>query len=73
MEQETQNPTQENPHLSIQDLVLVFNLVRVAAERGAIKAEEMSTIGSLYERLAKFLQASGALNQSTPATEESAQ
>jgi hypothetical protein len=63
MEQESTTP--EAPSLSLSDLVLLLNLVRVTAERGAIKAEEMSAVGSVYEKLGKFLQASGALN--TPA------
>jgi hypothetical protein len=67
MEQETQS---EAPSLSLNDLVLLLNLVRVTAERGAIKAEEMSAVGAVYEKLGKFLQASGALNP--PAAEQSA-
>jgi hypothetical protein len=70
MEQETQS---EAPSLSLSDLVLLLNLVRVTAERGAIKAEEMSAVGAVYEKLGKFLQASGALNPPTaeqPAPEE---
>ena len=68
MEQETQP---EAPSLSLNDLVLLLNLVRVTAERGAIKAEEMSAVGAVYEKLGKFLQASGALNQSAPTPPES--
>lgn len=69
MEQETTNTTPEIPSLSLQDLVLLLNLVRITADRGAIKAEEMSAVGTVYEKLSKFLQASGAL---TPATTSSA-
>jgi hypothetical protein len=61
MEQETQNPTPEVPSLSLQDLVLLMNLVRVTAERGAIKAEEMTAVGAVHDKLFKFLQASGAI------------
>ncbi len=59
---------QETPSISISDLVLLLNLVRVTTERGAIKAEEMSAVGLVYDKLVKFLQASGALS-----TKESSQ
>ena len=63
MEQETQvAETTPPPSLSLQDLVLLLNVVRVAAERGAIKAEEMSAVGTVYEKLVTFLTASGAIN-----------
>ena len=62
------------PSLALSDLVLLLNLVRVTAERGAIKADEMNAVGAVYEKLFKFLQASGALAQAqsedTPADEE---
>lgn len=64
MEQQPSIP--EPPSLSLSDLVLLLNLVRVTAERGAIKAEEMSAVGSVYEKLTKFLQSSGALNPPIP-------
>lgn len=66
MDQETQNPTPEVPSLSLSDLVLMFNLIRVTADRGAIRAEEMATVGTVYEKLGKFLQASGALKSAEP-------
>ncbi len=55
-----QEPQQQGPSLALSDLVLLFNLVRIAAERGAIKADEMSAVGAVYEKLNSFLQASGA-------------
>jgi len=63
MEQPTQITEEAPPpSLALTDLVLLLNLIRVTAERGAIKAEEMSAVGNVYEKLTKFLQASGALN-----------
>lgn len=69
MEQETQTP--EAPSLALADLVLLLNLVRVTAERGAIKAEEMTAVGTVYEKLVKFLEASGAINK--PASDSTAE
>ena len=60
----------ENPSLSLSDLVLVLNLMRAAAERGAIRVEEMAETGAVYQRLVKFLEASGALQQASAAPAE---
>jgi hypothetical protein len=61
MEDQEQTTAPEAPNLALSDLVLLLNLVRATAERGAIKAEEMTAVGAVYEKLFKFLQASGAL------------
>lgn len=66
-ETQTQSPEQETPSLALSDLVLLFNVVKIAADRGAIKAEEMSAVGTVYEKLGKFLQSSGVFNQPAPA------
>jgi hypothetical protein len=70
MEQENQTPAPEAPSLSIQDLVILLNVVRATAERGAIKADEMTAVGTVHDKLLKFLQASGAIRQATPQAEE---
>lgn len=63
-----QNPqTPDTPSLALADLVLLLNLIRVTSERGAIKAEELSAVGAVYDKLLKFLEASGAINKQTPA------
>jgi|LakMenE18May11ns_1017448.scaffolds.fasta_scaffold9642717_2 hypothetical protein len=59
-------PTPEQPSLALADLVLLLNLIRVTAERGAIKADELSAVGAVHDKLMKFLEASGALNKSNP-------
>jgi hypothetical protein len=58
--------SQEQPSLALSDLVLLLNLVRAASERGAIKADELSAVGTVYDRLFKFLEASGAINKPAP-------
>ena len=45
------------PGLSIQDVLVLRQCVEVAAQRGAYKAEEMTTIGATYDRLTKWLEA----------------
>jgi len=64
MDQNSQSP--EAPSLALADLVLMLNLIRVTSERGAIKAEELSAVGAVYDKLLKFLEASGAINKTTP-------
>jgi len=54
--------------LQLQDLLLAAQVIQLASQRGAIKAEEMEAVGGLYTRLVAFLQASGAL-QPAPATD----
>lgn len=65
--------TPEQPSLALADLVLLLNLIRVTAERGAIKADELSAVGAVHDKLMKFLEASGALNKSVTQTETQAQ
>jgi hypothetical protein len=51
----------------------LLNLIRVTSERGAIKADELSAVGTVYDRLYKFLEASGAINKSAPAEQPAEQ
>jgi len=65
--------TQENaPALSLQDLVLMMNLIRATSERGAIRAEEMTEVGTVYNKLVAFLQHSGAIKPAQAPAENSA-
>lgn len=76
MSDETQTPAQPeqaSANLSIQDLLLVVQTIQVTAQRGAFRAEELSNIGGLYDRLVAFLTASGAIKPAeapAPATPE---
>ena len=47
------------PQLTLQDLTLAANIINVVTARGAIKAEEMSVVGALYDKLSTFLTAHG--------------
>jgi len=73
-------PTTEAPegaqvpqaNLTIGDLRLVARLVQVSSERGAIRADEMATVGDLYNRLVQFLN-TVAPQPAPPATDEKAE
>ena len=53
--------------LTLQDLVLVAQIIQLTSQRGAFKAEELADVGGLYNKLVAFLQSTGAL---TPAPTE---
>lgn len=53
--------TSKNPNLNIADLVNVLQVLRTCAQRGAFRADEMSSVGGLYDRLQEFLVATGAV------------
>ena len=44
-------PTQ----LSITDLAVLKNIIDLACGRGAFRAQEMKTVGEVYEKLSVFL------------------
>jgi len=51
------------PNLQLSDLVLALQAIQAMAQRGAVRAEEMSTIGPLHDRLFAFLEAQGAITR----------
>ena len=56
-----QAPVQQDIQLQVTDLVLAAQIIQLASQRGAVKAEEMEAVGGVYNRFVAFLQASGAL------------
>lgn len=61
----------EAPSLQLSDLILMTKIIQVAAQRGAIKADEMVEVGSLHTKLVAFLQSTGAIQPAPqPPTEE---
>ena len=55
---------QPAPSLTLQDLVLVAQIIQLGSQLGMFRAEELSQVGDLYTKLIAFLQSTGAL---TPA------
>ena len=55
-------PAQDKPGLNIQDLVNVLRVINTCTQRGAFRAEELSGVGGLYDRLNAFVQSTGVLN-----------
>jgi hypothetical protein len=79
MSEEITQPTESAPSLTLNDLMVALNMIQVVAQRGAVRADEMSAVGNLHDRLKAFLEAQGALttpadaaaveNTDTPASE----
>jgi len=66
----SENTETQQTGLTIQDLTLTLQVIQVASSRGAFKADELSAIGGLYDRIFKFLDAAGAFKgQEAPAAE----
>jgi hypothetical protein len=64
------------PNLTIQDLILVAQIIQLTSTRGGFRAEELETVGALYTKLVGFLEASGAVVRQdavAPTTEETAE
>ncbi len=57
---------QTAPSLTLQDLVLVAQIIQIGSQRGTFRAEELADVGNLYTKLIAFLQATGALTPATP-------
>ena len=58
------------PSLQLSDLVLALQTIQASAQRGAIRADEMTAVGGLHDRLFAFLEAQGVITRSAPAEGE---
>ena len=68
---ETSAPEQPaTPSLNLQDLITVAQIIQLSSQRGAFRAEELESVGSLYNKLIAFLQSVGALRAADAPTEE---
>jgi hypothetical protein len=56
-------PDQPAPiaQLQLSDIASAAQIIQLAAQRGAFRAEEFTLVGGCYERVIAFLKASGAL------------
>ena len=60
-------------NISITDLINIRNVINMAAERGAYKAEEMLEVGTVYTKLSNFLEAVIAQSQAQEQSAENAE
>ena len=47
----------EQPQLKIADIATLKQIVEVASSRGAFRAEELSQVGEVYDRVSAWLEA----------------
>jgi len=53
----------QQPSLQLSDLVLALQVIQASAQRGAVRPDEMESVGGLYNRLFAFLEAQGAIKR----------
>lgn len=68
----------EQTALTLQDLKTLHEVVQVSSSRGAFRAEELSAVGAIYDKLTKFLTTVEAQQQAEndvqePAAEENSE
>lgn len=63
----------ENITLTINDLVTLRNVIDLASTRGAFRANELSEVGEVYNRLNQFVDASVAAAQAQQETQAAEQ
>lgn len=59
---EVQATTEAQASLSLNDLATLANVINLATQRGAFRANELSSVGSAYDKLNAFL---GAAQKAT--------
>lgn len=57
----TEATTAEGANLSLNDIVLMVNVINAGAKRGTFTATEFETVGALHTRLVAFLRAAGVI------------
>lgn len=50
-----QAPAEEPADLNLNDLVAVRSIIDIASTRGAFKANEMAAVGTVYNKIDRFL------------------
>lgn len=62
--------TEQAPSLTLQDLILVAQIIQLTSQRGAYRAEELQNVGALYNKLIAFLESVGAITKPENASTE---
>ena len=58
------------PDLNLNDLAAIRNLIEVVTQRGVFKANELTSAGTLYDKLTAFLNAAQAQSQAQQEQQE---
>jgi hypothetical protein len=68
-ENTTQPVEQKAPELNINDLLSMRSLIEIVSQRGAFKANELTSVGVLFDKLNAFLEAAQAAQAAQQAPE----
>lgn len=69
-DQAAEQSQEQAPNLTIQDLILVAQIIQLTSQRGAFRAEELQNVGALYNKLIAFLESVGAITKPENANTE---
>jgi len=58
------------PEITISDLQSIEQIISIASTRGAFKANEMTAVGTVYDRISKFLAYVARMNEEKKAKAE---
>jgi hypothetical protein len=61
----TENNTTVPTNLAISDIASLLQIVEVVSQRGAFRAEELSSVGALYDKVKAFIVANTPAEQPT--------
>jgi hypothetical protein len=61
-----ENQTPIPPTLTVTDMASLVTIIDVACSRGAFRANEMSSIGPIFDRLKTFVDHSNAMSETDP-------
>lgn len=56
-------------NITLQDMVMMVNIIDACSERGSFKGNELMPVGQLREKLAAFVKANQKPEENTAATE----
>jgi len=59
-----------NDTISFNDLIFIAQIIEVAASRGTFKAEELSEVGSVYDRIRQIIEQKQNSNTTDPQSGE---
>jgi hypothetical protein len=63
----TEEQTTEQPNIAIQDIAFLIQIVEVCSTRGAFRAEELASVGAVYNKVKAFIDAN---TPAAPAAEQ---
>lgn len=68
----TESTNDNKATITLADIGAVVEVLRVVTERGVWKANELSVVGGLYDRLTKFLESTDTQTKTTGSQETTA-